>query len=190
MSGARVLPYQFQTQATPNWCGPSATRIALTALAAAALLPGQVPDQRELAIRLGAAAPDGTDTGEGTDEIDLIVGALNAFLRAPRYRVQRVAAPVDGAAGHRIRADLVRNIDAGYPLIANVVSGWRPSGYPRDRTVRHYVAVVGYTGGGRAAVIADPAFGLDGDGWGLPAATYEVTTDGLAAWTASKGYAA
>jgi hypothetical protein len=185
----RVLPFEFQTQATPNWCGPGATRIALTALRAAVPLVEQVADQRELAVRLGAADAHGADLGIGTDEIDLIVAVLNVYLGREHYRAHRVVAPVEPALVDRLRRALVTGIDAGYPLIANVVSGWRPPGYPVDRDVRHYVTAVGYGGGGDSVVIADPAFGLDHDGWRLATPTYEVETGALAVWMASKGYA-
>lgn len=186
---SRTLPYQFQTQASSSWCGPSATRIALTALRAAGLVRA-VPEQQELAVALGAADSCGVDLGIGTDEIDLIADVLNGYLGAARYRVERVVAPVSPAVSELLRRDLVHDIDSGYPLIANVVSGWRPWGYPSGRTVRHYVTVVGYVRGGEAAVVADPAFGLAAEGWRLPSATYGVAIDDLTAWITSKGYAA
>ncbi len=78
-----------------------------------------------------------------------------------------------------ITADLA--LDAADRLWIPVKRHWRLN-------ERHYVAVVGYTDGGLTAVIADPAYGLVG--WALPAPTYEVETRLLAAWMASKGYAA
>jgi hypothetical protein len=82
------------------------------------------------------------------------------------------------------------NIDAGYPIVANVVSGWRPPGYPGG-TIYHYVAVIGYDQSGDRVLIADPAGdGAAGTSWSNVPRTYWISTYDLGTWIGGKGYAA
>src|SRR4051812_338597 len=173
-SSIRYLPrWEWQQQETGFWCAPASTRIALSAR-------GIVPSQGELARALGT-------TSSGTDNIGLVVNVLNRYGAGPYVRRDMPGPQVTPAQQQLLRNDLVTTINRGYALVANVVSGWRPPGYPPGR-IQHYIAVVGYTDHGAFAVIADPAAGRGGFR-NLPT-QYAVPTAQLAAWIASKGYAA
>lgn len=173
---SRVLGYQWQGQQTYYWCGPAATRIALSAR----MTP---PTQTTLASQLRT-------TTNGTDHIGLVVNALNHRLGVNHYSTRVINDPPTAAQEAALKQSLVASISNGYPLVANVVSGWRPSFYPGG-TIYHYVAVVGYDQGGDRALIADS--GAEGHGgssaWYNVPRTYWVTTRQLAVWIGGKGYA-
>jgi hypothetical protein len=139
------------------------------------------PSQQELANYLGT-------TVNGTDDISLVRGALDHYLNTTRYVTRYLPDPPSQAQRDQLKQDLVGNIDDGWPIVANVVSGWRPPGYP-DGTIYHYVAVVGYDQSGDMALIADPAGNGAGDSsWSNVPATYWISTYDLGTWIGGKGY--
>ncbi len=167
----RVLPVDYQVQETGYWCGPAATRHALSARIAP-------PSQSTLASQLGT-------TTNGTDWIGQITGVLNNRLGATRYKtVEMPNDPPSATQKDRLWQDLVRGIDNGYPMVANIVAPPtnHPPGYPNS-TIYHYFAVTGYNPETRQVYIADSAnFGGNQQYW--------LSFDQLATLIPPKGYAA
>lgn len=173
----RVLEVQWQGQQTYYYCGPGSTRMALSTH-----MPNP-PSQSALASYLGT-------TTNGTDDIGLVAGALNHYLGVDFYQSKPMNDPPTAAQQNGLVHDiLVRIGDQGYPLVANVVSGWRPSGYPSG-TIYHYVAIVGYDQDGARVLIADPAGdGAGGSSWTAVPRTYWISVGDLGIWIGGKGYA-
>ncbi|GLY88643.1 C39 family peptidase [Actinoallomurus iriomotensis] len=173
---AKTLPFTWYGQERYYYCGPASTRIALSAR----MTP---PSQDTLAASLGT-------TTNGTDDISNVVATLNHFLNTTWYERKPVNDPPTQAQRDLLKQDLVFDVDRGWAIVANVVSGWRPPGYPSG-TIYHYVAVVGYADGGDSAVIADPAgAGAGGSGWTSVPKTYTISTYDLGTWIGLKAYAA
>lgn len=168
----KVLNATWEPQSTGYWCGPTATRIALSARIDA-------PSQSSLARQLGT-------TVNGTDYIGQITSGLNANLGAAgRYQtVDMSIAPFTTDQKNRFWDDIVASIDQNYPVVVNIVApaNNHPPGYPND-TIYHYFTVIGYNPDTHEAYIADPAnFGGHGKYW-LP-------FDQLASLVHPKGYSA
>jgi Peptidase_C39 like family len=178
MAGAaKTLPFTWYGQERYYYCGPGATRMVLSARMSSP------PSQSTLGAYMG------TDTN-GTDDISNVVGALNHYLNTGWYERKPVDDPPTAAQRDLLKQDLLYDIDRGWAIVANVVSGWRPPGYPSG-TIYHYVAVVGYADGGDSAVIADPAgAGAGGSGWINVPKTYTISTWDLGTWIGLKAYAA
>lgn len=178
----KTLDITWKGQETYYWCGPGSTRIALSARVAASDLPSQT--------QIANALPT---TSNGTDHIGLVVNFLNSKFgiggTANAYKVRTIGDPASASEEALLKKNLVARIDAGYALVANVVSGWRPPTYPSG-TIYHYVAIVGYDEKGDKALIADPA--AEGNGgssaWNGVPRTYWVSTHDLAVWIGGKGY--
>jgi Peptidase_C39 like family len=173
---ARTLPFTWFGQERYYYCGPASTKIALSAR----MTP---PSQNTLAASLGT-------TTNGTDDTANVVATLNRYLGTTWYERKPVNDPPTQAQRDLLKQDLVFDVDRGWAIVANVVSGWRPPGYPSG-TIYHYVAVVGYADGGNSAVIADPAgAGAGGSGWTNVPKTYTISTYDLGTWIGMKAYAA
>ena len=168
----KVLNIQYQVQETGYWCGPAATRVALSARRP------NVPSQGALANQLGT-------TTNGTDYIGQITNVLNAHLGAGTYfTVEMPNDPPTPAQRARLWNDIVRNIDANYAVVTNIVApaSNHPPGYP-NYTIYHYFAVIGYNPDTRQVYIADSAnFGGN--------KLYWLSFDQLATLIPPKGYAA
>lgn len=157
----KVLSYSRQhiRQDTGYWCGP-ATVQTITWAATGTLL-GEAQFAREM----------GTTTA-GTNYIGLLTNCLNRHVPAARYAtVTMPNDPPTTAQREALWQHLVRSIDAGYGVAANIVAP--PSNYPRPSytstqrlgygggTVYHYVAFMGYavdSRGGRHVWWADSGF--------------------------------
>lgn len=166
----RILEHQYSTQETGYFCGPGSTQIALTALGI------DVPET-QLADELG------TDT-DGTDWIGQITLALWRHSGRRYVTCEISNDPPTPAQREQLWVDVVGSIDAGAPLVANIVAvpGNRPPGYP-PQEIYHYIALLGYDTEQRAVYVADPAnFG------GLQ--HYWLTVTKLASLIAPKGYSA
>jgi hypothetical protein len=172
----KELAVEWQGQQTYYWCGPGSTHMALTTRLAAS-----APSQQSLADFMGT-------TTDGTDDISLVRDALNHYLGTTRYVATYLPDPPSPAQRDTLRHDVVDDIAHGWPLVANVVSGWRPPGYPSG-TIYHYVAVVGYDQDGALVEIADPAGdGAGGASWTSVPRTYWISVDDLGTWIGAKGY--
>jgi hypothetical protein len=141
----RVLPVRYEAQETGYWCGPAATKMALSARIAP-------PSQGALAGQLGT-------TQNGTDWVGQITNVLNTNLRA-KWFVTRELPNDPPTPGQRdlLWKDLTRSIDAGFPFVANIVApaSNHPPGYP-NRTIYHYFTVAGYNRDTRQVFISDSA---------------------------------
>jgi hypothetical protein len=168
----KILNVQYERQTTGYWCGPTATKIALSARMSA-------PSQASLATQLHT-------TTRGTDSIDQVRDVLNANLGgAPYVSTILPHDPPTPEEKSRFWDDLVRSIDQNYPVVANIVAppSNHPPGYPNNDTIFHYFTVIGYNPDTREAYIADPAnFGGHQQYW--------LTFDQLATLVPPKGYAA
>ena len=144
--GEHVLSVEYQVQETGYWCGPAATRIALSARVAP-------PSQATLAAELG------THEG-GTDDISQVKGVLNARIDAGEYFTRYMPNdPPTQAQRDQLWADVTADIDNNYAVVANIVAppGNQPPGYPSDQTVYHYFSVIGYDTDHNTVLIADSA---------------------------------
>jgi uncharacterized membrane protein len=169
------LTIQWQGQQTGYWCGPASTRIALSSQ----ISP---PSQTELASFLGT-------TTNGTDTIAYVSNALNHYEGVSFWSHRAITDPPPQDQIDTLTNDVVGTISNGYAMVGNIISGWRPPGYPSG-TIYHYIAIVGYDQGGGRAQIADPAGQCAaGSGWCNVPATYWVTMHDLAVWiSGSTGY--
>jgi hypothetical protein len=141
------------------------------------------PTETTLAQYLGT-------TTDGTDDISLVVGALNHYLNVSNYVARYVSDPPTQAQTDQLKKDLVNVVGVhGYPMVVNIVAGWRPSFYPQSGTIYHYLAVAGYDLDGAKVLIADSAAQGTGD-WANVPEEYWISTDDLAVWIAPKGYTA
>jgi len=168
---AKTLRHEFQFQPNYYYCGPAATRIALTAL-------GARHDQDEIARRLGT-------TTSGTDSARDITRVLNSLGRTDAYRSTFIpGTSATQAETDRLQADVVRAISGGHPVVANVVgTATDTDGDTHSYPGGHYLTVVGYREDGRIVQIADPADVVGGG-------SYEMTVTDLADWIAQRGYSA
>jgi hypothetical protein len=165
-----VLQVDYQVQETGYWCGPAATRIALSAR-------GVYRSQADLAAQLG------TDTG-GTDWIGQVTGVLGNYVGW--YETKEMPNdPPTQAQRDLLWNDIVLDIDNGYAIVANIVAppGNQPPGYPPGQTIYHYFTVIGYNDVDRTVLIADPA-SFSGN------QIYWLTFDQLATLIPPKGYSA
>lgn len=164
----KVLDYDYATQENSYYCGPAATRMALTAI-------GQKPSQDEVAKQLGTTEA-GTKSAEDTTRVlnrmggkDYRTVSIPGSLAKPREM-------------DRLQADIVRAIIAKRPVVANVKgSAVDSDGDLHSYEGGHYLTVTGYRDDGRMAKIGDSA-----DAYG----EYWTSTIALANWIAERGYSA
>lgn len=169
--GLRTLNIDFQYQQTGYWCGPAATRIALSAR----ISP---PSQQQLANELP------TDEN-GTDWIGQVTRVLNNHLGTGWYETKEMPNdPPTQAQRDLLWRDVLLDIDNNYAIVANIVApaNNHPPGYP-NYTIWHYFTVIGYDTSDMTVLIADPA------GF-APTATYWLTFNQLATLIPPKGYSA
>jgi hypothetical protein len=163
------VPVDYQVQETGYWCGPAATRIALSAR-------GVYRSQADLAAELGT-------TQNGTDWIGQVTGVLGGYVGW--YETKEMPNdPPSQAQKDLLWNDIVLDVDNGYAIVANIVAppNNHPPGYP-DETIYHYFTVIGYNDVDRTVKIADPAsFGGNQIYW--------LTFDQLATLIPPKGYSA
>jgi len=173
----RTLNVIWQGQENYYFCGPGSTRMAISTR------DTTPPSQDTLGSYMGT-------TTAGTDHIGLVVGALNHFLSTSKYKRTDLPDPPSAAQRSTLKTAILTTIgDEGYAMVANVISGWRPPGYPSG-TIYHYIAIVGYDQNGDSVEIADPAgAGAGGSTWTAVPKTYWITTEDLGTWIGGKGYA-
>lgn len=168
----KILDHDYQIQQTGYWCGPAATRVALSAR----MSP---PSQATLADQLGT-------TTNGTDWIGQITAVLNDDLGGDYYVTTEMPNdPPTAAQRDRLWKDVVHSIDEDFVVVANIVAppSNQPPGYPSNQTIYHYFAVVGYNSEKQEVFIADSA---NFSGY----QHYWLTLDKLATLIPPKGYSA
>ncbi|MFG2042977.1 C39 family peptidase [Dactylosporangium sp. NPDC048998] len=167
----KILQYQFQLQPNYYYCGPAATRIALSAT-------GHTVSQDQAAALLGT-------TTNGTDSAFDTTRGLNSVIGHGRtvYQTREIPAyPATPAQADQLRTDVLNTINSGRAIVANIAGHLTDTaGTYHAYEGGHYLTIVGYKDSGKTVKIADPA-NPNGDG------TYWVTTTNMANWIAQRGY--
>ncbi|TCB98970.1 phytochelatin synthase [Micromonospora zingiberis] len=168
--GERQLKVRYQAQPNFYYCGPAAVRNALTTM-------DKDVSQDDLAREMGT-------TERGTDSAHLITKALNERTGRDVYRTVEIPGQTaDEAETARLRADIVRAVDDGRSVVANVFgTATDNDGVSHSFDNGHYISVTGYRDGGAQAKIADSADPTQAEYW--------INVDALADWVASRGYSA
>lgn len=169
--GFHTVNINFEYQATGWWCGPASTRIALSAR-------GVNVSQQQMANELGT-------TENGTNDISLVTSVLNNHLNPQWYENKYMPNdPPTQDQKNLLWRNITTDIDKGYAIVANIVAPAHnhPPGYP-DRTIYHYLTIVGYNPDTREVLVADPA-GFSGS------PTYKLSFDQMATLIPPKGYSA
>ncbi|WP_405098691.1 C39 family peptidase [Micromonospora sp. NBC_01412] len=169
-AGERQLDVRYEAQPNFYYCGPAAARNALS-------VQGK-------AISVDAMAKEMGTTEDGTDSINDITPVLNKETgKADAYRsVEIKTGKADDGQTDKLRADVVRTVDSGRAVVANIAgTSTDIDGGVHSFEGGHYISVVGYRDNGGIVRIADSA--------NPDQASYEVTVDNLADWTATRGYA-
>ncbi|WP_405099668.1 C39 family peptidase [Micromonospora sp. NBC_01412] len=169
-AGERQLDVRYEAQPNFYYCGPAAARNALS-------VQGK-------AISVDAMAKEMGTTEDGTNSINDITPVLNKETgKADAYRsVEIKTGKADDGQTDKLRGDVVRTVDSGRAVVANIAgTSTDIDGGVHSFEGGHYISVVGYRDNGGIVRIADSA--------NPDQASYEVTVDNLADWTATRGYA-
>lgn len=168
---AQLGGYDPALQPNAYYCGPAATRIALS-------VHGHRPSFDELASALGT-------TPAGTASIFEVTRVLNSVYGDQRY--ESVELPRKGATGaqvKKLRADVMNAITAGDAVVANIIGTITDTaGEIHSYNGGHYVTITGYSDGGRTLTVTDPADRIGSN-------EYQVPLPVMADWISSRGYAA
>ncbi|WP_422755484.1 C39 family peptidase [Micromonospora sp. WMMD708] len=167
-AGERELKVDYQAQPNFFYCGPAATRNALS-------VQGKNID-------VDAMAKEMRTTEAGTDSINDITPVLNKETGRKAYESTEIrSAKADDKQTDELRADIVRTVDDGRAVVANIAgTAVDTDGNAHSFEGGHYISVIGYRDGGKTVTIADSA---DPD-----TATYRMSVDNLADWIATRGY--
>jgi hypothetical protein len=168
-AASKVANYDPALQPNGYYCGPAATRVALTGL-------GQAPSFDEIAGKLGT-------TPNGTNSINDVTRVLNEYTGGGKY--QSVAIPAGKATPEqteKLRTDVVAAINSGEPVVANIAGTVTDTaGESHSYKGGHYLTITGYTDDGRLVSIADS--------WDKKGSNeYQLPVDTMANWTATRGY--
>ncbi|MEU7972927.1 C39 family peptidase [Micromonospora sp. NPDC049089] len=163
----RVLGVDYQAQPNFYYCGPAATRIALSA-------QGKALSQDEVARLLGtteAGTPSALDTTRVLNE-----------LTGGKYRTTEIRDSVARPDQvEQLRRDVLAAVDAGRPVVANIKGTTVDTdGNPHSYEGGHYLTLVGYRDGGDTIRVADPADPALGEYW--------MSLPKVANWIAERGY--
>ncbi len=166
----RQLDVRYEAQDTFYYCGPAATRNALS-------VQGKNIDQHDMAKRMGT-------TENGTDSINDITPVLNKETGKDVYRsVEIPGTKADDKQTDKLREDVKRTVDDGRAVVANIAGTTTDTtGTTHSFEGGHYVSVTGYRDAGKQVKIADSANPATAEYW--------LTTDNLADWIATRGYTA
>ncbi|MGC1210791.1 MAG: C39 family peptidase [Micromonospora sp.] len=167
-TGERELNVRYQAQPNFYYCGPAATRNALS-----------VQDKN---IDVDAMAKEMGTTENGTNSINDITPVLNKETGSNAYHSVELKNPkADDKQTETLRADIVRTVDNGRAVVANIAGTTTDTdGNTHSFEGGHYISVVGYHDGGKTVTIADSA--------NPNMASYRISVDNLADWIATRGY--
>jgi len=162
---------QLDTDRTlqPNgyYCGPAASRIALSA-------HGTPPSFDALAHEMGT-------TTDGTKSIDDITRVLNQHEDG-RYASVKLDGNITPEQTDTLRTDVVASVNDGDPVVAHIVGQVSDThGETHRYAGGHYLTITGYTNDGHTVTITDPA---DSKG----SNQYQLNIDDMAGWMATRGY--
>ncbi|OON29076.1 phytochelatin synthase [Micromonospora sp. Rc5] len=168
-AGERQLDVRYEAQPNFYYCGPAAARNALS-------VQGKNIDVDTMAKEMGT-------TEAGTNSINDITPVLNKETGRKAYHSTEMPADkVDGKRIDKLRADIVRTVDNGRAVVANIAGTTTDTdGVTHSFEGGHYISVVGYRDNGHTVKIADSA--------NPDQASYWITVDHLADWIATRGYA-
>ncbi|MER7892373.1 C39 family peptidase [Micromonospora sp. NPDC094482] len=168
--GERELGVRYEAQPNFFYCGPAATRNALSV---------QGKD-----INVDAMAKEMGTTEAGTNSINDITPVLNKETGKDVYRSVEISTPkADDKQTDKLRADIVRTVDDGRAVVANIAgTATDTDGNTHSFEGGHYISVIGYRDGGKVVTIADSA--------DPNMASYRMSVDNLADWIATRGYSA
>ncbi|MEV4655068.1 C39 family peptidase [Micromonospora sp. NPDC049301] len=166
-SAERILGIDYQAQPNFYYCGPAATRMALSA-------QGKELSQDEVAELLGTTEA-GTASALDTTRV------LNE-LTGGKYRTTEISDSVARPEQvEQLRRDVLAAVDAGRPVVANIMGTTVDTdGNPHSYEGGHYLTLVGYRDGGDTIRIADPADPALGEYW--------MSLPKVANWIAERGY--
>jgi hypothetical protein len=166
----KALWPDFRFQPNYYYCGPAATRLAITADGHAS------PSMDDLAWMLGTTT-NGTNSAEDTTRV------LNRVLGSASYQTRSIPGNAATAAEmDRLRVDVVNAVSNGRAVVANIIGSTTDvDGRGHNFAGGHYLTVVGYGQGGTTMKISDAA---DTEGGG----SYWISTINLANWIATRGY--
>jgi Peptidase_C39 like family len=170
-TGDRELPVRYQAQPNFYYCGPAATRNALS-------VQGKNIDVEAMAKQMGT-------TEAGTNSINDITPVLNkeTGTKDAYKSVEIRQNHADDNQTNKLRTDIIHTINNNRAVVANIAGTTTDTdGTTHSFEGGHYISVVGYHDGGNTATIADSA--------NPDQATYHITIDNLADWIATRGYTA
>ncbi|KKJ99202.1 C39 family peptidase, partial [Micromonospora sp. HK10] len=124
-------------------------------------------------------------TEAGTNSINDITPVLNKETGAKdAYKSVEISTPkADDKQTDKLRADVVKTVDAGRAVVANIAgTATDTDGNTHSFEGGHYISVVGYRDNGHTVTIADSA--------NPNTASYRMSVDNLADWIATRGYSA
>jgi 5-hydroxyisourate hydrolase-like protein (transthyretin family) len=168
-AGERELDVHYEAQPNFYYCGPAATRNALS-------VQGK-------AISVDAMAKEMGTTENGTNSINDITPVLNKETgkKDAYHSVEIRDAKADDKQTDKLRTDIVRTVDDGRAVVANIAgTAVDTDGNAHSFEGGHYISVVGYQDGGKTVTIADSA--------NPDQASYRISVDNLADWIATRGY--
>lgn len=165
----QIASYQGALQPNYYYCGPAATRIALTA-------HGQTPSFDDVAKDLGT-------TTDGTSSINEVTRVLNKDLGEHRYQsIEFATKNVSPQQVEELRTDTVTAINRGDVVVANIIGTVTDTdGQTHSYDGGHYLTITGYTDNGKTVKVTDPA---DADGNN----EYQMPVDQMANWIGTHGY--
>ncbi|MGW3605590.1 C39 family peptidase [Micromonospora sp. NPDC005161] len=168
--GDRELSVRYEAQPNFYYCGPAATRNALS-------VQGKNIDVDAMAKEMGT-------TEAGTNSINDITPVLNKETGKNAYHsVEISSSSADDKQTDKLRADVVHTVDEGRAVVANIAGTTTDvDGAVHSFEGGHYISVVGYRDGGETVKIADSA--------NPDMASYWISVDNLADWIATRGYSA
>ncbi|PWR07960.1 phytochelatin synthase [Micromonospora acroterricola] len=168
--GDRELNVRYEAQPNFYYCGPAATRNALS-------VQGKNIDVDAMAKEMGT-------TEAGTNSINDITPVLNKETGKDAYRSVEIRdARADDKQTDKLRGDIVHTVDEGRAVVANIAGTTTDvDGAVHSFEGGHYISVVGYRDGGETVKIADSA--------DPNMASYWISVDNLADWIATRGYSA
>ncbi|MFV2101235.1 C39 family peptidase [Micromonospora sp. LOL_024] len=167
-NGERQLDVRYEAQPNFYYCGPAATRNALS-------VQGKNIDVHAMAKQMGT-------TEAGTNSINDITPVLNKETGKDVYKsVEIPGARAEAKQVEKLREDVVRTVDGGRAVVANIAGTTTDTdGTTHAFEGGHYISVVGYHDNGDTVTVADSADPAQ--------ASYQVSIDALANWIASRGY--
>lgn len=165
---ASVEHYVGALQPNGYYCGPAATRIALSA-------HDSPPSFDSLAGELGT-------TTAGTNSIDDITRVLNAHQGAGRYASTHLDGQLSTQQTDKLRTDIQAAIHDGDPVVANIAGKVTDTaGETHSYQGGHYLSITGYTDDGHTITVTDPADTIGSNNYQLPLTT-------MATWMTNHGY--